>query len=56
MIKGIYRIVNLNNSKIYIGSTTNFSRRNKEHFKLLLPFHDYFSDILTTDLNGRSVL
>ena len=27
-----------------------------EHFKLLLPFHDYFSDILTTDLNGRSIL
>lgn len=35
MIKGIYRIVNLKNSKIYIGSTTNFSRRKKEHFKLL---------------------
>jgi len=33
-----------------------FSQIVREHFKLLLPFHDYFSDILTTDLNGRSVL
>jgi hypothetical protein len=23
---------------------------------LLLPFHDYFSDVLTTDLNGQSIL
>ena len=35
MVKGIYRIVNLKNSKIYIGSTTNFSRRRKEHVKRL---------------------
>jgi hypothetical protein len=21
-----------------------------------LPFHDYFSDVLTTDLNGQSIL
>lgn len=35
MIKGIYKIVNLKNSKVYIGSTTNFSRRKKEHFKRL---------------------
>ncbi|MGO4911294.1 DUF2461 domain-containing protein [Leeuwenhoekiella sp. W20_SRS_FM14] len=26
------------------------------HFKLLLPFFDYMSEVLTTDLNGESVL
>ena len=34
----------------------NFRDNIKEYFKLLLPFHDYFSDILTTDLNGQSIL
>ena len=28
----------------------------KKHFKLLMPFHNYFSDILTTNLDGQSVL
>jgi len=34
----------------------NFRDTVNEHFKLLLPFHDYFSDVLTTDLNGQSIL
>ena len=34
----------------------NFSDTIKEYFKLLLPFHDYFSDVLTTDLNGQSII
>ena len=34
----------------------NFRDTVKEYFKLLLPFHDYFSDVLTTDLNGQSIL
>ena len=33
-----------------------FSEIVRDHFKLLLPFHDYFSDVLTTDLNGQSIL
>jgi len=28
----------------------------KEHFKILLPFHDFFSEVLTSDLNGQSIL
>lgn len=27
-----------------------------EHYRLLIPFFDYMSDILTTDLNGQSVI
>ena len=27
-----------------------------QHFKLLLPFFDYMSEVLTTDLNGESIL
>ena len=34
----------------------NFGDTINEYFKLLLPFHDYFSDVLTTDLNGQSIL
>lgn len=32
---GIYKIVNLINNKCYVGSTNNFNRRKKEHFRLL---------------------
>lgn len=28
----------------------------KEYFKILLPFHDFFSEVLTSDLNGQSIL
>ena len=31
-MKVIYMIINLKNGKKYIGSTTNFSRRSKNHF------------------------
>ncbi len=27
-----------------------------DYFKLLMPFHDYFSDVLTTNLDGQSIL
>ncbi len=33
MAQGIYKITNKVNSKIYIGSTNNFSRRKREHFR-----------------------
>jgi len=33
---GIYKIVNLCNNKFYIGSTVDFNRRKKEHFRHLL--------------------
>ena len=33
-----------------------FQKRISKNFKLLLPFHNYFSDILTSDLNGQSIL
>jgi hypothetical protein len=26
------------------------------YFKLLMPFHDYFSYVLTTNLDGQSIL
>ncbi|RXG15287.1 putative protein (TIGR02453 family) [Leeuwenhoekiella aestuarii] len=33
-----------------------FQERLVAHFKLLLPFFDYMSEVLTTDLNGESIL
>lgn len=33
-----------------------FSTTVRSHFKLLLPFFDYMSEVLTTDLNGVSLL
>ena len=27
-----------------------------DYFKLLMPFHNYFSDVLTTNLDGQSIL
>jgi len=36
MIKsGIYKILNIKNNKVYIGSTTNFNKRKNEHLKRL---------------------
>lgn len=29
---GIYRIINIKNNKVYIGSTTNLYKRRREHF------------------------
>ncbi|WP_432410963.1 DUF2461 domain-containing protein [Rasiella sp. SM2506] len=34
----------------------NFAEIVIEHFELLRPFFDYMSDVLTTDLNGASIL
>ncbi|MGB1451455.1 MAG: DUF2461 family protein, partial [Marinirhabdus sp.] len=34
----------------------NFAETVLEHFKLLTPFFDYMSEVLTTDLNGVSLL
>lgn len=36
--------------------STDFSKKVVSHFKLLRPFFDYMSDVLTTDLNGQSLL
>ena len=33
-----------------------FSKKVLEHYKLLRPFFDYMSDVLTTDLNGESLI
>ena len=35
MLAGVYKIVNLNNGSLYIGSSKNLKRREKEHFSLL---------------------
>jgi group I intron endonuclease len=35
MAKGIYEIVNLENNKRYVGSTTNFAARKRKHFRTL---------------------
>jgi group I intron endonuclease len=35
MKSGIYKIVNIVNDKIYIGSSSALTSRNKEHFKNL---------------------
>lgn len=34
----------------------NFAKKVLEHFQLLRPYFDYMSDVLTTDLNGVSLL
>jgi len=34
----------------------NFANEVLQHFQLLRPFFDYMSDVLTTDLNGVSLL
>ena len=34
----------------------NFIKRVDDTFKLFRPYFDYMSDVLTTDLNGESVL
>jgi uncharacterized protein (TIGR02453 family) len=36
--------------------STNFSKEVMKHFELLRPFFDYMSDVLTTDLNGESLI
>ena len=42
--------------KLVVPARYFLGRTVKEHFKLLFPFHNYFSDLLTTDLNGVSLL
>ena len=33
-----------------------FTQKVLDHFRLLRPFFDYMSDVLTTDLNGESLI
>ncbi len=36
--------------------STNFATTVVKAFELLRPYFDYMSDVLTTDLNGESIL
>jgi hypothetical protein len=46
-------VKNFNDQDVF---SKDFTKKIRDCFSHLIPFHDYFSDVLTSDLNGQSIL